>query len=204
MAILTRVKWYLIVVLIYISLIISDVEHLFMCFFNHLHFFFKKYLCRAANFLTGASKVALVVKNLPDNAWGVSDVGSIPGLRRFPRGGNGNPFQYSCLENRMERGAWWATVHGAAKSQAQLSDLAQSTYTHFFFLIGFCLFVCLFVFVIELHEVLVYFGDELFVSSFICKYFLPFCVLSSHFVHGFLCPGKGTHLLCGFVSKKDL
>ena len=143
MAILTRVKWYLIVVLIYISLIISDVEHLFMCFFNHLHFFFKKYLCRAANFLTGASKVALVVKNLPDNAWGVSDVGSIPGLRRFPRGGNGNPFQYSCLENRMERGAWWATVHGAAKSQAQLSDLAQSTYTHFFFNWVFvCLFVC--------------------------------------------------------------
>ena len=74
----------------------------------------------------------------------------------------------------------------------------------FFFLIGFFLFVCLFVFVIELHEVLVYFGDELFVSSFICKYFLPFCVLSSHFVHGFLCPGKGMHLLCGFVSKKDL
>ena len=105
-------------------------------------FFFKKYLCRAANFLTGASKMALVVKNLPDNAWGVSDVGSIPGLRRFPRGGNGNPFQYSCLENRMERGAWWATVHGAAKSQAQLSDLAQSTYTHFFF--NWVFFVCLF------------------------------------------------------------
>jgi len=43
-------------------------------------------------------------------------LGSIPGLRRSPREGNGYPFQHSCLENSMDRGAWWATVHGVAKS----------------------------------------------------------------------------------------
>ena len=45
------------------------------------------------------------------------DLGSIPGSGRFPGEGNGNPLQYSCLENPMDRGAWWATVHGVAKSQ---------------------------------------------------------------------------------------
>ena len=54
-----------------------------------------------------------VVKNPPANA---GDVGSIPGLRRPHREGNGNPLQYSCLENPMDRGAWWATVSGVAKS----------------------------------------------------------------------------------------
>ena len=44
------------------------------------------------------------------------DLGSIPGLGRFPGEGNGNPLQYSCLENPMNRGAWWAIVHGVAKS----------------------------------------------------------------------------------------
>ena len=55
------------------------------------------------------------VKNPPANA---GDVGLIPGLRRFPGGGNGNPLQYSCLENPMDRGAWWATVHGGHKESA--------------------------------------------------------------------------------------
>ena len=54
------------------------------------------------------------------------DLGSIPGLGRSPGGGHGNPLQYSCLENPMDRGAWRATVHGVAKSWTQLSDLAQS------------------------------------------------------------------------------
>ena len=57
---------------------------------------------------------ASMVKNPPANA-GV--VGSIPGLGRSPREGNGNPLQYSCLENSMGRGAWWAIVYGAAKSE---------------------------------------------------------------------------------------
>ena len=59
--------------------------------------------------------MALVVKNLPD-VGDVKDVGLIPGLARSPGGGHGNPLQYSCLENPMDRGAWWATVHRGAKS----------------------------------------------------------------------------------------
>ena len=54
----------------------------------------------------------LAVKNLPANA---GDAGSIPGLGRSPGEGNGNPLQYSCLENPMDRGAWQAAVHGVAK-----------------------------------------------------------------------------------------
>ena len=69
-----------------------------------------------------ASQVALVVKNSPTNQVDVRDTGSIPGLERSPGGGHGNPLQYSCLENPKDRGAWRATVHGVAKSWAQLSD----------------------------------------------------------------------------------
>ena len=58
-----------------------------------------------------------VVKNLLTNAGDARDTGSIPGPGRSPGGGNGNPFQYSCLRNTMDRGAWWATVYGFAKSQ---------------------------------------------------------------------------------------
>ena len=50
------------------------------------------------------------------------DPGLIPGSGRSPGEGNGNPLQYSCLENSLDRGAWWATVHGVTKSQTQLSD----------------------------------------------------------------------------------
>ena len=53
------------------------------------------------------------------------DLGSIPGLGRSPGGGHGNPLQQSCLENPKDRGAWWATVHGIAKSQTRLSNEAQ-------------------------------------------------------------------------------
>ena len=53
-----------------------------------------------------------MVKNPPANA---RDTGLIPQSRRFPGGGCGNPFQYSCLENSMNRGAWWVTVHGVTK-----------------------------------------------------------------------------------------
>ena len=52
----------------------------------------------------------------------VSDLGSIPGSERSPEEGNANPLWYSCLENSVDRGAWWATVHGVAKSWTQLSD----------------------------------------------------------------------------------
>ena len=56
-----------------------------------------------------------MVKNVPANAGAVGDWDLIPGLGRFPRGGNGNPCQYSCLRNPMDGGAWWAAVHGVAE-----------------------------------------------------------------------------------------
>ena len=65
-----------------------------------------------------ASQMVLVVKNPSANA---VDTCSIPGSGRSPGVGNVNPLHYSCLENSMDRGAWWAIVHGAAKSQTQLS-----------------------------------------------------------------------------------
>ena len=55
-----------------------------------------------------------MVKNLPVNAGDIRDMGSIPGLGRPPGEGHGNPLQYSCLENPIDRGAWRATVHGVA------------------------------------------------------------------------------------------
>ena len=73
------------------------------------------------------SQVALVVKNPPANAGDIRDTSSIPGLGRSPGGGHGNPFQYSCLENPMEKGAWWASVHRVAKSQALLKWLSMHT-----------------------------------------------------------------------------
>ena len=59
------------------------------------------------------------VKHLPAMR---ETLGSIPGLGRFPGEGNGKPLQYCCLENPMDGGAWWATVHGVAKSPTRLSD----------------------------------------------------------------------------------
>ena len=61
-----------------------------------------------------------MVKNLLAIAGDVRTVGSIPGLGRCPGGGHGNPVQYSCLENPIDRGAWWATVHRIAQNQTQL------------------------------------------------------------------------------------
>ena len=77
--------------------------------------------------------MAQTVKRLP----AVQETGSIPGLGRSPGGGNGNPLQYPCLENSMDRGAWHATVHGVAKSQTRLSDF---TYFFTFFLNGLVVF----------------------------------------------------------------
>ena len=61
--------------------------------------------------------MTLVVKNPPANAGDLRDAGSVPGLGRSPGEGRGNPLQYSCLENSMDRGAWWATVHSVVKTQ---------------------------------------------------------------------------------------
>ena len=86
-------------------------------------------------------QVALVVKNVPANAGYVS---SIPGWWRCPRWGHGNPLQYYCQENPMDRGDWWGTVHWVAKSRTQLKGLKHAhtkaslnnliCYTHWCFL----------------------------------------------------------------------
>ena len=78
-----------------------------------------------------------MVKNLPANAGELGDVGSIPGSGRCPGGGNGNPLQYSCLGNPMDRGAWRATVHEVAEPggppcmrlQSCAHDCAQHMHT---------------------------------------------------------------------------
>ena len=67
-----------------------------------------------------------VVKNLPVNAGDLGNVSFVSGLGRSPGGGNGNPFQYSCLENSTDRGAWWTTVHGVTKE----SDMTELLSTH--------------------------------------------------------------------------
>ena len=64
-----------------------------------------------------SSQIVLAVKNPPAIAGDPRVTGSIPRLGRFPGEGNGNQFQFSCLENSMDGGAWWTTVHGATKSQ---------------------------------------------------------------------------------------
>ena len=66
-----------------------------------------------------------MIKNPPASAGDVRDTGSIPGLGRSPGGEHGNPLQYSCLENPMDRGAWRATVHGVTKSRTQLEQLSN-------------------------------------------------------------------------------
>ena len=75
-----------------------------------------------------ASQVALVVKNPPANTGDIRDAGLIPGSGRVPGGGYGNPLQYSCLENSMDRGAWWVTVHWVAKSQTWLKQLSMQAH----------------------------------------------------------------------------
>ena len=65
-------------------------------------------------------QVAQLVENPPGNAGDTGDGGLIPGSGKVLGGGNGNPFHYSCLGNPMDRGAWWATVHEAAKSWTRL------------------------------------------------------------------------------------
>ena len=72
---------------------------------------------RSIRVFSNEYQVALVVKNPPANAGDRRDAGSVPGSGRSPGGGHGNPLQYSCLENPMDRGAWWATVYSITKSR---------------------------------------------------------------------------------------
>ena len=82
---------------------------------------------------TGVSQVVLVVKILPANTRDVRDMGLIPGSIRSPGEGNGYPPQYSCLENSMDHGAWWATVHGLQRVR---HDRATNTTTTICICIG--------------------------------------------------------------------
>ena len=68
---------------------------------------------------------------MPTNAGDISDFGLILGLGRSPGERHGNPLQYPCLENPMDRGAWWATVHGITKSGTQLKQLSSSTHIYY-------------------------------------------------------------------------
>ena len=74
---------------------------------------------------TGASQLALVVKNIPANARDIRNFGLIPGSRRSPGRGHGNPLQYSCLENPRVGEAWWAAVYGVAQSRTGLTWLSS-------------------------------------------------------------------------------
>ena len=76
-----------------------------------------------------SAKTSLVAQMVKASAYNAGDWGSIPGLGRSPGEGNGNPLQYSCLENLMDREAWWGAVHGVTKSRTRLSDF---TSFHFF------------------------------------------------------------------------
>ena len=74
--------------------------------------------------------MVLVVKNPPTNVRHIRDVGLIPGSGRFPGGGHGNPLQFSCPENPMDQGGWWATVHSITKSRTQQKQLSMQARTH--------------------------------------------------------------------------
>ena len=93
----------------------------------------------------GASRVALVIKHLPVNAGDLRDRGSTSGSGGYPGGGHGNPPQYSCLENPMNRGAWRTIVHRVANSQTWLKRISMNTWDLFSSFITFiftlsCLF----------------------------------------------------------------
>ena len=75
--------------------------------------------------ILGTSQVVLVVKNPSANAGDITDKGSISGSGRSPGGGHGNPLQYSCLENLMDRGAWQVIVHSVTKSRTRLKWLSM-------------------------------------------------------------------------------
>ena len=81
-------------------------------------------------YIYGASKVAQWVKNLPAMQEMQSDASSIPRLRRSPGGGHGNPLQYSCLQNSMDRGAWLAIVRRVTKKQTRLKQLSTAQNMH--------------------------------------------------------------------------
>ena len=89
---------------------------------NFIMIYKNQYLVMYNN--TEFSQVAAVVNKSPAKALDIRDMGSFPGSGRSPGGGQGNPLQYSCLDNLMVRRAWWALVHGVTQSQTQLNRLS--------------------------------------------------------------------------------
>ena len=87
-----------------------------------------------------ASQVGLVVTTLPANAGNTRDLGWIPGSGRSPGVGNSSPLWYSCLENPMERGAWWATDHGVGHKEL---DMSEHTCTHICHLLSILYHLCI-------------------------------------------------------------
>ena len=95
------------------------------CFLSFPYWFVGiQYILRTNKYILWGFPEVLVVNNLPANAGNIRDLGSIPWSGRSPGGGHGNPLQYSCLENLMDRGAWQAIVHRVAQSQTLLKRLS--------------------------------------------------------------------------------
>ena len=103
-----------------ITTIVPQVSDVLFCFL--FFFFFSFYVS-----LDQASQVVLGVKNPPANAEDIRDMGLIPESERSPGGDLGNPLQYSCLENPMDRGVWWAMVHRVTKSD--MTEATQHAHT---------------------------------------------------------------------------
>ena len=91
-------------------------------FHGYIHIWGMWLLVKCMNLLLIVSQVAQWLKNPPAIAGDTGDTGLTPGSGRSPGVGHGNPLKYSCLENSMDRGAWWATVYGLAESQTWLSN----------------------------------------------------------------------------------
>ena len=133
-------------------MLVSDVQnsdsvthYLFITYYFHILFPYKLFqiieysslcyrvgLCRLSILYTvlcicWGSQMTLIVKNLSDKAGDIRDLSSIPGSGRSPGGAHGNPLQYSCLENLMDRGAWWATVHKVTKRWTRLKQFSTHT-----------------------------------------------------------------------------
>ena len=132
-----------------------------------------------------ASQVALVVKNPPANAGDVRDTGLIPGWGRSPGGGNGSPLQSSCLENPMDRGAWWATVLSVIQSWTRLKRLALMQYGYYKTLRKYTSTRKKIQFSLSLVDIFLYFLSFLsyaYILPKIWRWYIQFCVLLFHLI----------------------
>ena len=101
----------------------QSIHNLILCVLPFKDILFNKYC-----WVIGASQEVLVVENLAFSSGDIRNVGSVPGSGRYSGGGNGNQLQYLCLENSMDRGAWWATIPGVTKSRTLLKQQLSCTH----------------------------------------------------------------------------